>query len=66
MAARTLNRLTSTQIGSLGAGRHADGGGLYLDKDEQGRSRWLFMWKRSGKRTEMGLGAAGPGGVSLA
>jgi integrase len=64
--ARTLNRLKSKQVDSLGAGRHADGGGLYLDRDEHGRSRWVFMWKRAGKRREMGLGAAGPDGVSLA
>lgn len=63
--ARTLNRLKSKQVESLGPGRHADGGGLYLDRDGQGRSRWLFMWKRDGKRREMGLGAAGPNGVSL-
>lgn len=66
MAARTLNRLVSKQVESLGPGRYADGGGLYLDKDEHGRSRWLFMWKRDGKRREMGLGAAGKDGVALA
>jgi len=65
MAARTLNRLTSLQVGSLGPGRHADGGGLYLDRDAQGRSRWVFLWKRDGKRREMGLGSAGKGGVAL-
>ncbi len=64
--ARTLNRLTSKQVESLGPGRHADGGGLYLDRDSSGRSRWIFMWKRDGKRREMGLGAAGKGGVGLA
>lgn len=57
--ARTLNRLTAAGVGSLGPGRHADGGGLYLDRDGQGRSRWVFLWKREGKRREMGLGAAG-------
>lgn len=63
---RTLNRLKAKQAETLGAGRHADGGGLYLDRDEQGRSRWLFMWSRNGKRREMGLGPAGRDGVSLA
>jgi integrase len=63
--ARTLNRLRAKQVESLGPGRHADGGGLYLDRDEHGRSRWLFMWKRDGKRREMGLGAAGSYGVPL-
>ena len=64
--ARTLNRLKAKQVETLGAGRHADGGGLYLDRDDQGRSRWLFMWTRNGKRREMGLGAASAAGVSLA
>jgi integrase len=63
--ARTINRLKAKQVESLGPGRHSDGGGLYLDRDGQGRSRWLFMWKRDGKRREMGLGTAGPGGVTL-
>jgi integrase len=64
--ARTLNRLKAKQVETLGPGRHADGGGLYLDREEQGRSRWLFMWTRNGKRREMGLGPAGRDGVSLA
>lgn len=63
--ARTLNRLKAKQVETLGAGRHADGGGLYLDRDDQGRSRWLFMWTRNGRRREMGLGSAGRDGVSL-
>jgi len=63
---RTLNRLKAKQVENLGIGRHADGGGLYLDRDEHGRSRWLFMWSRNGKRREMGLGPAGRDGVSLA
>ena len=63
---RELQKLVAVQVNSLPPGRHADGGGLYLDKDEHGRSRWLFMWKRAGKRREMGLGPAGKGGVALA
>lgn len=64
--ARTLNRLKAKQVETLGPGRHGDGGGLYLDRDDAGRSRWLFMWSRNGKRREMGLGHAGKDGVSLA
>lgn len=63
--ARTLNRLKAKQVESLGPGRHADGGGLYLDRDANGRSRWIFMWRRAGKRREMGLGSANKDGVSL-
>jgi len=63
--AREVNRLVARQVPFLGPGRHADGGGLYLDREKDGRSRWVFMWTRNGKRREMGLGAAGPAGVSL-
>ena len=63
---RTLNRLNAKKVETLGPGRHADGGGLYLDRDAQGRSRWVFMWTRNGKRREMGLGPAGRNGVGLA
>jgi integrase len=64
--ARTLNRLKARQVETLGTGRHADGGGLYLVRDDNGRSRWVFMWTRDGKRREMGLGPAHKDGVSLA
>jgi hypothetical protein len=45
-------------------GRHSDGDGLYLNVTRSGARSWLFMWKKDGKRREMGLGAAGS--VSLA
>ncbi|PKP64622.1 MAG: integrase, partial [Alphaproteobacteria bacterium HGW-Alphaproteobacteria-7] len=54
MGARTLNKLSATQVAKLKTpGRHSDGGGLYLF-----RRRWIFMYTRSGKRTELGLGSA--------
>lgn len=55
----------ATQIAKLGArkaasmtepGRHSDGGGLYLNVTPSGARSWLFMWKRDGRRREMGLG----------
>lgn len=59
MGLRTLNRLCATQVAKLKArGRHADGGGLYLFIDDSGRRRWIFMYTRAGKRTELGLGSA--------
>lgn len=59
MGSRTLNRLSATQVAKLKApGRHADGGGLYLFIDDNGRRRWIFMYTRAGKRTELGLGSA--------
>jgi integrase len=38
-------------------GRHSDGDGLYLNITTTGAKSWLFMWKKDGKRREMGLGS---------
>ncbi|WP_416356316.1 tyrosine-type recombinase/integrase [Aureimonas phyllosphaerae] len=53
------NKLTDTAAKSnaLKAGRHSDGGGLYLNVSASGSKSWLFMWVVVGKRREMGLGA---------
>lgn len=62
---RPLNRLTARQVATLkAAGRHADGGGLYLRITDAGARSWVFMTTASGKRTEIGLGPASS--VSLA
>jgi len=45
-------------------GPHSDGGGLYLNVSPSGAKSWLFIWKRDGKRHDMGLGALSA--VSLA
>ncbi len=56
--ARALNRLTVREVASLtGAGRHADGGGLYLRIAPSGARSWGFMYVIDGKRTELGLGS---------
>ena len=39
------------------AGRHADGGGLYLRIAPSGARSWGFMYAIDGKRTELGLGS---------
>jgi len=57
LSARTVETLTA-------AGRHSDGDGLFLNIAATGARSWLFMWKRDGKRREMGLGPLT--GVSLA
>lgn len=63
--AKTVNRLSAREVMSLGPGKHADGGNLYLfvSKDLT-RRRWIFLfrWKEpgepgTGKLREMGLGA---------
>ena len=57
MGTRTLNKLTAIQAAKLAApGRHSDGGGLYLFIDNAKRRRWIFMYTRHGKRSELGLG----------
>ncbi|SFP51791.1 tyrosine-type recombinase/integrase [Sphingomonas rubra] len=57
MATRTLNKLDPRTAATIKApGRHSDGGGLYLSVDPNGRRRWVFMYTRDGKRTELGLG----------
>jgi len=57
MAGRALNKLSASQVAKTSKpGRHSDGGGLYLFIDPHGRRRWIFMYVREGKRTELGLG----------
>jgi hypothetical protein len=58
--ARTINRLSARAVGTLAkAGRHADGGGLYLAISGGGvRRRWVFLFRWHGKLKEMGLGGA--------
>lgn len=52
-----LHRLSAVKIKSITrAGRHADGGGLYLVVDGE-RRRWVYLYMRNGRRREMGLGA---------
>ena len=57
-----LNRLTDRTINStkIKAGRHADGGGLYLVVDRPGgkdaAKRWVFLYRKDGRLREMGLG----------
>lgn len=58
MTTRSLHKLSAMQATKLAKpGRHSDGGGLYLFIDPHGRRRWIFMYTRGGKRTELGLGS---------
>lgn len=56
--ARSLQKLSDVLVKStkLKAGRHSDGGGLYLNVTPGGSKSWLYMWTVDGKRREMGLG----------
>jgi integrase len=67
MARRTLNRLTAKEAEKLKSpGRHADGGGLYLSIDNEGRRRWVFLYVRRGRRVELGLGGGRDLSLALA
>lgn len=55
--ARPHNQLTSKTAQTITRpGRHSDGGGLYLVVDHDGARRWVFLFRRNGRRREMGLG----------
>ncbi|KPH09119.1 site-specific integrase [Rhizobium acidisoli] len=61
----SLNKLTARTVASITKpGRHSDGGNLYLFVEENGRKRWVFMYRKNDRQREMGLG--GIDTVSLA
>ena len=63
--ARIEKRLTALEVQrSKQPGRHADGGGLYLEIDSTGGKRWLLRLQSNGRRRDFGLG--GLAKVSLA
>ena len=65
--ARQINKLSARTIDTLvDPGRHSDGGGLYLSITKAGARRWVFLYRWKGKPTEMGLGSAAKGNVTLA
>jgi integrase len=65
--ARLINRLSARQVDLASApGRYGDGAGLHLVVGANGRKHWVFRYRLQGARRDMGLGAAGKGGVSLA
>jgi integrase len=55
------NKLTETRIRTLPVGIHSDGDGLYLRVRDGGSKQWFFIFRRQGKRTEIGLGGHGFG-----
>lgn len=55
--ATQIKRLSTRRVESLGAGFHADGGGLYLRVRKSGSRAWVFRYARAGKVREIGLGA---------
>jgi len=56
---RNNNKLTVSKVrANLKAGRHSDGGGLYLKVRKSGSKSWVFMHRKKQKVTEVGLGSA--------
>ena len=81
MPRKLSNALSHLQLNGLKPGRHADGGGLHLlvkpptpeaiknakpGKPAKGARSWVYRFMLKGKSRDVGLGAAGPGGISLA
>ncbi|MGZ3355959.1 MAG: Arm DNA-binding domain-containing protein, partial [Isosphaeraceae bacterium] len=68
-AKKTANRLTALFVNSnkLEPGLYGDGNNLFLSVRQSGSRSWVFRFRqRGGNRVrEMGLGTAGPDGVSL-
>lgn len=52
------NQLTPIQVRRLGAGRHADGGNLYLLVDSTDSRRWVLRTTVAGRVRDIGLGSA--------
>ena len=50
--------LTSLFVKNAPAGKHNDGGGLWLYAREPGAARWAFRYTLHGARRDMGLGSA--------
>lgn len=66
MPRKLSNALTPLTVKNAKPGRHADGGGLHLLVKESGARSWVYRFMLNGKARDVGLGAAGPDGISLA
>lgn len=66
MPRKLSNVLTPLTVKNAKPGRHADGGGLHLLVKETGARSWVYRFMLQGKSRDIGLGTAGPGGISLA
>jgi hypothetical protein len=66
MPRKLSNALTPLTVKNAKPGRHADGGGLHLLVKDSGARSWVFRFMLRGKSRDVGLGAAGPGEVTLA
>lgn len=63
---RKLNHaLTAMSVKAAKPGRHADGGGLHLLVKKSCARSWVYRYMLKGKSRDIGLGTAGPDGISL-
>lgn len=65
MPKKLSNVLTPLAVKNAKPGRHADGGGLHLLVKESGARSWVYRFMLNGKSRDIGLGPAGPDGISL-
>lgn len=65
MPRKLSNALTPLTVKNAKPGRHADGNGLHLLVKESGARSWVYRFMLKGKSRDVGLGAAGTGGISL-
>ena len=61
-----MSKLTTLGVKKAGAGRHGDGGGLYLVVSDTGSRKWVLRIQVNGKRRDIGLGSATKVGLSEA
>lgn len=81
MPRKLSNALTPFAVKNAKPGRHADGDGLHLlvkqptpeaiknakaGQPAKGARSWVYRFMLKGRSHDIGLGAAGPGGISLA
>lgn len=66
MPKKLSNALTPIAVKNAKAGRHADGGGLHLLVKPSGARSWVYRFMLNGKARDVGIGAAGHGGMTLA
>src|SRR3546814_2264654 len=65
MPRKLSKALTPLAVKNAKPGRHADGAGLHLLVKETGARSWVYRFMLKGKSRDVGLGAAGQGGISL-
>jgi integrase len=65
MPRKVSNALTPLEVTNAKPGRYADGGGLNLLVKDTGARSWVYRFMLKGRSRDIGLGAAGKGGVSL-